>query len=138
MNSKPPQKLQAHNYMLCVIVEFGHRRIFSPDFDIHFTVPTSADPHKWTAITLAQVEHEIQSRLKTIEAQGEEPPTPKKWRDVVNPVPKDLIGIDEAAALLNVSASTLRRNKEIPCHETPGGHRRYSIKELKTYLKTET
>lgn len=130
------RKYQASSYLLCVIVEGGHRRVFSPDFGIHFTVPISHDPHKWTAITLQQMEAEIATRLRKLEDKGEDHPVPLNWRTAVENE-NDLIGIAEASARFGISSATIRRAKDIPCHETPGGHRRYSVKELEKYFNTQ-
>lgn len=127
-------KYTPSHYLICIIQEFGHRRVFSPDFNIHFTVPVNSDTHKWTVLTLQQMEVEIAHRLKKLEQEGIEPPIPKKWREVVNPVPDDLISLDEVSRLLKLSKSTVRRIKTLPVHETPGGHRRYSMKEVQQYL----
>lgn len=124
-DSEKNKKYKAHNYILCVMAEGGHRRVFSPDFEIHFSVPVSADPHKWTAITLQQMEVEIESRLKKLEEKGLPHPTPQRWREAI----PEFMNVQQAADFLNVSPSTLRR-MNLPSQETPGGHRRYSRRDL--------
>jgi len=107
------RRYEPHHYMLCVIHEYGYRRIFSPDFDFHFTVPTEDDPD----------------------------PTPKKWRsEVVSPSQKTL-SIQEASKILGVSESTVRRlakDGTLPYSQTRRGHRRFSMQEIQEYLDSKT
>jgi len=123
-----------------VIHESGYRRIFSPDFDFHFTVPIEDDPHRWTALTLHQAEKEIELRLNRLTLEGKDHPTPTKWRrQVLSPAEKR-VGIREAAGLLGISESTVRRlgnDGKLLFSLTPKGHRRFSLCALEEFRKAE-
>ena len=135
------RRYEPHHYMLCVIHEYGYRRIFSPDFDFHFTVPTEDDPERWTAMILHQAEAEIACRLTRLTESGQHHPTPKKWRsEVVSPSQKTL-SIQEASKILGVSESTVRRlakDGTLPYSQTRRGHRRFSMQEIQEYLDSKT
>ena len=131
------RRYEPHHYMLCVIHEPGYRRIFSPDFDFHFTVPTGDNPQRWTAMTLDQAETEIACRLLRLSESGKPHPTPKKWRNEVISSSQKTLSIQEASKILGVSESTVRRlakDGTLPYSQTRRGHRRFSMQEIQEYL----
>ncbi len=130
------RRFKAQDYMLCILYESRYRRIFSPDFDFHFTVPTGEDPYRWITLTLQQAEKEIEFRLNQLTEKSQDHPIPKKWKAQILFNTKK-ISIHTAALQLQVSESTLRRladEGKIPFTKTHGGHRRFLISDLETDL----
>jgi excisionase family DNA binding protein len=142
--TKPPtsarKKFRPEQYMLCMISEGNNRRVFSPDFEFHFAVPSSDDPYRWTTLTLQQAEKEIELRLARLSADGKDHPVPKKWRTHLMPAPEQRIGIKEAAMMLGISESSLRRladEGKLPSSRTHKGHRRFCVDALVAFQKTQ-
>jgi len=130
----------ALTYPLLVLYEHGHIYISSPDFGFFFAVPHETDRSHWTALTLDQARHEIEKRLIKLAAEGKPAPKPKKQREIVNAAPKDLLSICDVAEMMGCSQDTIRRLAEsgdLPCHKTPGGHRKFSRKAVWLYTQKQ-
>jgi putative resolvase len=56
-------------------------------------------------------------------------------------VPSSLLSIETAAELLGVAVSTMRRwereRRLIPAERTAGGHRRYTVEQLRAYRHSD-
>lgn len=146
---KEPKIFSSNQYIICILQVGSHKVIYSPDFQYFFTVPSSQDPHRWTSISIQQVEIEIEKKLAALSKEGKSHPTPKKLAEIFhqenflsksNQHPTEqqhLLTIRQTATRLNLSCSTIRRlsqNGTLKCSFTPRGHRRFSQKQVQEFL----
>ncbi len=79
----------------------------------------------------------ISQRLRNLELCGEAHPEPKKPAEILG---GGIVSISEAAKLLGIHPATLRkaaREGWIRSKKTPGGHLRFSLEALASYLAAE-
>lgn len=127
--------LSPTRYTLCIsYIDADHRQISAPDFDLSFVTSP-----RWTPLVIEQMEEDIRKRLKLLEVQKSQIPTPIKWSDLIfRKNDHTQVSIKKASEVLRLSEATVRRlcdSGEISWEPTKKGHRRISMKSLSRYLE---
>jgi excisionase family DNA binding protein len=79
----------------------------------------------------------INAKLHQLDLSGESHPEPLRAKGAHFLISRERVPIRDAAKMLGLSRSTLRRmarQNDIECERTPGGHLRFSLEALSDYL----
>jgi excisionase family DNA binding protein len=141
MNRSRPSR-SPFDYTLHISRKDRHLLVSSPEFGVRVAAATldRCRPLESEAVGRAvlAVIARIQGRLLELDARAAPHPPPRQACSLMG---RRMVSARDAAAVLGINRATLRRlaySGRIPGERTPGGHLRFNLEDLASYIDSQS